>query len=99
MSIVSGFIDLFRPASPEREKEKHLRLARLQLAECEICVEDYQATVTKLKSRIARLEADLQGDAADSRPARSSIQAPHPGQAMRSNVGAFSVPDAKLRGA
>lgn len=70
-----SILDLFRTPDPERQKRKHLALAKLQLTEAEIAVEDYTAHREKLKARVARLEAELGFD----RPARSSIQAPHPG--------------------
>jgi hypothetical protein len=94
MPIVSDLIDLFRAPSPERQKQKHLRIARLELEEAEIGVEDYVARREKLKARVTRLEADLN----HGRPTRSSIQAPCPAP-DRTNVGAFTVPDARMRGA
>lgn len=89
MELINGFINLFRSDCPERQRKEHLRRARLELEEAEIGVEDYTARRDKLKARITRLESASE----DGRPARSSIQAPHPGPS-RSKVGAFSIPDA-----
>jgi hypothetical protein len=94
MSIVSGFIDLFRTPSPERQKQKHLAVAKLALEEAEIGVEDYTAQREKLKLRVQRLEADL---ITEDRPARSSVQAPHPGP-VRFTVGAAEMQEPRMRG-
>jgi hypothetical protein len=95
MPIVSKILDLFRDYSPERESKKRLSQARLTLVEAECNLEFYTASVSMLKERIKRLEGEIAPEA-DTRPARTSIQAPHPGP-ERAKVGGWTMPDAKLR--
>jgi len=78
MSAISKFFDLFRDACPERESKKRLTHAKLTLLEAECNLDYYSANVAMLKARIVRLESELKGAAAESRPERTSIQAPHP---------------------
>lgn len=74
MVIVSAISRLFRDPSAEQQNKKRLNRAELELAELECNLEATQAHVSMLKARIARLKGE-----AEVRPARTSIQAPHPG--------------------
>jgi hypothetical protein len=96
MKLISAIADLFVTTTPERENEKLLSNGRLALVEAECELEAAQARVAFLRARIERLAGvvEVKGSIVD-RPARSSIQAPHPGPA-RSTVGAFTVPDAVM---
>ncbi len=90
MTLVQMFVGLFVTPSPEKQDEMRLNRAKLELTELECNLEATRAHRDMLKARIERLES-VRTD----RPARSSIQAPHPGPA-RANVGAFNLPDAAM---
>jgi hypothetical protein len=106
MTIITGFIDLFRAECPERKRKENLRRARVTLEEAEVGLEDYQAQVLKLRARIERLEGitEVKGSLnGDTRPPRSSIQAPHPGPEFktgpaRTNVGSFTAESPRMVG-
>jgi hypothetical protein len=100
MPVLSKILDLFCDYGPDREKRKRLQKAELDLVVAEHDLEMLTAHVPMLKSRIERLNSELKGNEPESRPARSSIQAPHPGQRApdRSVAGGWTLPDAPMRG-
>lgn len=102
MNIATAIIDMFRSSSPERENEKRLTRARLELGELQCNLEATTAHVAMLQARIARLEQER----ADNGPISNAKSAPHKGPALpeahdwaRSNVGSTQMPSPRMRGA
>jgi hypothetical protein len=59
MKLIQKLLDFVTDYSPEREKQKRLTQAELDLVENECALEYYSASVPMLKARVERLRAEL----------------------------------------
>ena len=82
MTIFSAIADAFRAECPERKKKENLRRAKVLLEEAEVGLEDYQAQVLKLRTRIERLEGVKEVRGTLNKPTPGTVPAPRIGEAM-----------------